>query len=144
MRNSNQDPTAYSQERRQDDALSSTTKRSGESARSASTRKLERGDDFQIERTGLEFRNERISDHRHLEKVFKNLRQKLNLSHGLPTWKDMLKSASRDVVNWQIKRQSNCTQFQRLAWMLVRCMLSNCLENTCIRHELVDATFFGQ
>ena len=37
--------------------------RSGEFARSASSRKLERGDDFQIEKTRLEFRNEQISDH---------------------------------------------------------------------------------
>ena len=44
------------------------------------TRKLVRGDDNQIERTGLDFHNVQISDHRYLEKVFKNLRQKLNLA----------------------------------------------------------------
>ena len=33
-------------------------------------------------------------------------------SHGLATWKDMLESASRDIVNWQIERLSNCTKFQ--------------------------------
>ena len=51
LRNSNQDPTAYSQEWRQDDTLSSSTRelvRSGQSASSASIRKLQRGDDFQI------------------------------------------------------------------------------------------------
>ena len=66
---------------RQDDTLSSGTRKlvqSGESSSSASTRKLVRGDDSQIERTKLEFHNLQICDHRYLEKVFKNLRQKLN------------------------------------------------------------------
>ena len=63
MGSSNQDPTAYSQERQQDDTLSS------------STRKLVRsGDDSQIERTWLEFHNMQISDHRYFDKVFKDLR----------------------------------------------------------------------
>ena len=87
MRDSNQVPTAYSQERRQDDPRGSSTGtlvRSGESASSASTRKLERGDDTQIERRRLEFHNMQVSDHRHLEKVFKNLRQKLNLAEEAP------------------------------------------------------------
>ena len=50
VRNSNQDPTAYSQERRQDDTLSSSTRklvRSGESASSLSTRKLVRKPELQ-------------------------------------------------------------------------------------------------
>ena len=67
VRNNNQDPTAYSQERRQDDTLSSGTRkpvRSGESANSTSTRKLVRGDDSKIERTRLTFHNMQISDHR--------------------------------------------------------------------------------
>ena len=67
-----QDPPAYSQERRQDDTPSS------------STRRLVRGDDSQIERTRLELHNVQISDHRYLEKVFKNLRQKLNLAEEAP------------------------------------------------------------
>ena len=54
--------------------------RSGESASSASTRKLERGDDTQIERRRLEFHDMQVSDHRYLDKVFKNLQQKLNLA----------------------------------------------------------------
>ena len=33
----------------------------------------------------------------------RNLTQRL--SHGPTTWKDMLKSAVRDIVNWQTKRQ---------------------------------------
>ena len=73
MGNSNQDPTAYSQERQQDDTLSS------------STRKLVRsGDDSQIERTWLEFLNMQISDHRYFDKVFKDLRLKLNLGEEAP------------------------------------------------------------
>ena len=87
VRNNNQNATAHPQERRQDDTLSSGTRklvRSGESASSGSTRKLVRGDDSQIERTLLEFHKMQISDHRYLEKVFKNLRQKLNLADEAP------------------------------------------------------------
>ena len=54
--------------------------RSGECASSGSTRNLVRGDGNQIERTRFEFHNLQISDHRYLEKVFKNLRPKLNLA----------------------------------------------------------------
>ena len=72
MRNSSQDPTAYSQERQQDDTQSS------------STRKLERGDDIQIGRRMSEFQIMQVSDCRSLEKVFKNLRQKLNLAEEAP------------------------------------------------------------
>ena len=83
MRNHSQDPKTYTQERQQDDTLFSSTGklvRSGESAGSANTRKLERGDDIQIARRRLEIHNMQVSDHRYLEKVFKNLRQKLNLA----------------------------------------------------------------
>ena len=76
---SKQDPTAYSQERRQYDTLSSGIRKlvqSGETASSASTRKLVRGDDSQLERKRMEFHNVQISDHRYFERVFKNLRQK--------------------------------------------------------------------
>ena len=52
--------------------------RSGQCA--GSTRKLVRGEDNQIERTRLEFHKMQMSDHRDLEKVFKSLRQKLNLA----------------------------------------------------------------
>ena len=58
--------------------------RSGESASSGSTRKLVPSDDNQCEKTTLEFHNVQISDHRYLEKVFKNLRQKLNLAEEAP------------------------------------------------------------
>ena len=57
VRNNSKDPTSYSQERRQDHTPSSGTRKlvqSGESASSASTRKLMRCDS-QIERTRLEF-----------------------------------------------------------------------------------------
>ena len=73
-RNNNQDPTAYSPERRQDDALSSSSRelmQSREPASSASIRKLVRGDDTQIERTRLEIHSMQISDHRYLEKSSK-------------------------------------------------------------------------
>ena len=86
-RNSNQDPTTYSQERQQDDTLSSSHKklrRSGEFVSSASTRKLERGEDIQIGRSKIEFHIMLISDHRYLEKVFRNLRKKLNLAEEAP------------------------------------------------------------
>ena len=43
-----------------------------------------RGDDSEIERTRLEVHIIQISDHRYLEKVFKNLRQKLNLAEEAP------------------------------------------------------------
>ena len=87
VRNSNQDPTAQSQEWRQDDTLSWGARklvRRDEPSSSARARKLERGDDIQIGRTRLKFHNIQISDCRYLEKVFKNLRQKLNLTEEAP------------------------------------------------------------
>ena len=39
-------------------------------------------------------------------------------SHGLTTWKDMLKTASKGIVNWQRRRKSNYTKFQLHAWMI--------------------------
>ena len=42
----------------------------------------------------------------------RNLTQRL--SHGPTTWKDVLKSSLRDFVNWQTKRQNNCTSFNYL------------------------------
>ena len=72
MRNNNQDPKTYSQERRQYDTLS------------WSARTLVRGDDSQIEKTRLEFHNMQVSDKRYLEKVFRNQRQKLNLAEEAP------------------------------------------------------------
>ena len=43
-----------------------------------------RGDDSQLERTRWEFHIVHISDHRHLENGFKNLRQILNLAEEAP------------------------------------------------------------
>ena len=69
--------------------------------------------------------------------------------------KDMLKSAWTDTANWRMKRQSKCTKFQLLAWMITtaRRRSSKRLENcpmhvlkssgsASIWHELVDLTFF--
>ena len=36
-----------------------------------------------------------------------------------PTWRDMLKNALNDTASWQTKRQSSCTEFQALAWMII-------------------------
>ena len=58
--------------------------RSGESANSASVRKLEGGGDIQIGRSKMEFHSMQISDHQYLERVFKNLRKKLNLAEDAP------------------------------------------------------------
>ena len=46
-----------------------------------------------------------------------NLMQKHQ--HGPMTWKDTPKNAWRDIVNRQTKRQSNCTKFQVLAWIII-------------------------
>ena len=100
-RNSEQDSTTYSQERQQDDTQSSSTRklgRSGELASSASMRKLKRGEDIQIGMSLMEFHNMQISDHRYHEKVFKNLRKKLNLAGeapvlGIQAWKT-------NVLSW--------------------------------------------
>ena len=66
------------------------------------------------------------------------------------------RSAWRGIVNWQSKRHGNCTQFQRLAWMITTSRRRSWKEsenhpmyalkwswNACIRLELVDLTFFG-
>ena len=69
--NGNQDPTAYSQERQQDDTQSSSARKLGrrdELSGSARSRKLERGEDIQIFRSKMEFHKLKISDHRFLEK----------------------------------------------------------------------------
>ena len=75
---------------------------------------------------------------------------------GATTWKDMLKRALRDTVDWKTKRQSSCTQFQSLARTITTSrrriwkQSENCQkyarrwsQNVCIWHELVDLTFFG-
>ena len=64
-RNINQRPTMYSPERQQDDTQSSRA------------RKLGPSEDVQFERSKLHFHNVQISDCRYLEKVFKNLRKKV-------------------------------------------------------------------
>ena len=84
----------------------------------------------------------------------RNLTQKL--SRGPTTRKDMRTSAWRGIANWQTKRQSNCTQFQRLARMITTSrrrswkQSENCpmyvlksSQNACTWLELVDLTFYG-
>ena len=88
VRNNNQDPTEYSQDRRQDDSVSSGTRklvRSGESASSASTRKPVRGDDNQSKGQGWHSTKCTSPTIDTLEQVFKNLLQKLNLAEEAPT-----------------------------------------------------------
>ena len=50
---------------------------------------------------------------------------------GPTTWKDMLKNALSDTVNWQTRKWSNCTKFQVPAWMIIMSgrKKSNQLEN---------------
>ena len=77
----------YSQERQQDDTQSFSTRKLGRRdapSSSASARKLKGGEDIQIGRTRLASRNVQISDHRYLEKVFKNLRKKWNIAGEAP------------------------------------------------------------
>ena len=38
---------------------------------------------------------------------------------GPATWKDMLKNASSDTVNWQTRKVEQRTQFQALVWMII-------------------------
>ena len=86
-RNINQHPTMYSQERQQDDTQSSRPRklgRRGESASSDSSRQLERGEDIQIGKNKVGIPHLQISDHRYLEKIFKNVRKKLNLAEVAP------------------------------------------------------------
>ena len=85
---------------------------------------------------------EKCSNHEFLQLQLKNYQEVKSLTQnrlrGPATWKDMLKNALKDTANWQTKRRSNRTQFQRLAWMIttsrtvweliVRCMFSNRLE----------------
>ena len=82
-RHINPNPTMYSQEWQQDDTQFSSTNKLGrrdESSNSACARKLERGEDIQFGRPKSHFHNVQISDHRSLEKVFKNLWSKLHLA----------------------------------------------------------------
>ena len=67
---------------------------------------------------------------------------------GPTTWKDMLKNALSDTVNWQTWKWSNCTKFQVPAWMIIMSgrkksnQLENCQKfarklswNACTWHE---------
>ena len=89
-RNINQNPTSYSQQRQQDDTQSSTCtrklERRDEPSKSASARQIERGRDIRICRSKMEIHNMHMSDYRYLEKVFKNLRKRLNLTEDSPMY----------------------------------------------------------
>ena len=75
LRDSNQNPTMYSQERQQGDAQASSTwnqERRDESSNSAGARKLSaRGEDNQFGKSQLHFHNMQISDYPYREKVSK-------------------------------------------------------------------------
>ena len=82
MRDRVLNPAANSQEWPRDDNPFSSI---GKTVRSvvcvrSSTRKLVRGTENQLARKKLDYHSMRISDNQYLEKVFKNLRQKLNRS----------------------------------------------------------------
>ena len=88
---------------------------------------------------------EKCSNHEFLLEQVKNYQSGRDLTQKLPrgptTWKDMLKNALRDIVNWRTKRQSNYTKSQVLAcvtitsrrgtwlsWRIVKSMLTDRLE----------------
>ena len=73
------------------------------------------------------------------------------------TWKDMLKNALSDAVNWQTRKWRNCTRSQALLWMIINSskknsnLSENCQKfahklsrNACTWHELDDLTSCGQ
>ena len=91
----------------------------------------------------------------------KNYRARKNLEHkpkrGPTTWKDMVRNALNDTVNWKTIKLSNCTQFHVLVWMIINSSRrnSNQLEkcekfarklswNTCTWHELDDLPSCGR
>ena len=130
MRNSNQDPTARSQERRLDDTPSSNTRkpvRSGESANSGSTRKPLRGIDCKHERTRLECHNMQISDYRHVEKVFRNFRQKFTVSEDAqePVLKTNVLKLGIIYVNNDESLCSSWTKLQCKIWKYTGVPTSN-------------------
>ena len=98
-RNTNPNPTVYSQERQQADTQHARTwkqERRDEPSNSASARRLERGEDIQMSRLEMDFRNMQISHYRHLEKVTKKTCERswiarkihkcLELQHWRPTY----------------------------------------------------------
>ena len=86
MKDSSQDPTTHSQEWQQDDNPIRGARKlaqSGECESSGSTGKSVRGIDNKFERTRLEYHNMQISEYRYVERVFKNVRPKLNRSQNV-------------------------------------------------------------
>ena len=82
MKKNNQDPTAHSQWRRQDDTPSSggvvNLQVQGAPRNWCEVMTVK------SKRIRLEFHNMQISDHRNLQQVLKNLREKLNLAEEAP------------------------------------------------------------
>ena len=80
-----QNPTTNSQEWQEDDNPhlgNGEQVRSGVCERSGSCGRLVRGVEHQLERTSLDFQNMQISDNRYVDKVFENLRQKMDSFGG--------------------------------------------------------------
>ena len=48
-----------------------------------------------------------------------------NLLRGPTTWKDMLKNALSDIVNWRTKRQSSFSKSQVLVWVITNSRRKN-------------------
>ena len=68
----------------------------GQNSFSRSTGKPVRGMENQLARSTVDFHNMQISDNQHLEKVFKNFRQKLNLSED----SQVLNEKTTNVLIW--------------------------------------------
>ena len=62
---------------------------------------------------------EKCSKHEFLLEQLKIARVAQEQSRGHTIWKDMRKSALKDVVIWQTKRRSACAKSQLLAWMTI-------------------------
>ena len=101
-RNTNPNPTMYSQERQQEDTQSSSANWSGEMnfrAQSAPGNWSE-VKTSKSRRSKMELHNMQISDNRYFEKVFENLRQKLNLVEVAPVI--CIEALKTNVLMWRL------------------------------------------
>ena len=104
---------------------------------------------------------EKCSNRKSPLEQLKSYRDGRNLTHkqlrGPTTWKDMLRNALNDTVNWQKKKWSDFTKFQIFAWMITNSrkrnlnQWENCQKcahklfwNACTWHASVDLTFCDQ
>ena len=66
---------------------------------------------------------QRCLNHVFLLEQLKNYRGGKSLTQkpcrGSTTWKDMLRNALRDTVNWQTRKWNNCTKFQAFVWRII-------------------------